>query len=84
MPSFTIHALDTELDRRLSDEAKRADKSKNRLIQELLAKAMGLSSGSSYADDYSEFCGLWTAEEHRSFTAAQVENNRIDPEDWRA
>lgn len=32
MGSFTIHSLDEELDRRLSEEARRRKTSKNRLV----------------------------------------------------
>lgn len=59
-------------------------KSKNQLIKELLAKEMGLPVEKEYADDYREFCGLWTAEEARQFALAQADNRSVDPEEWQA
>lgn len=83
MISITIHDMDAELDRRLSDEAKRRRTSKNRLVKELLAGSLGLPTAGTYSDDYREFCGLWTAEDLAEFNAAQADNRRIDEEDWR-
>jgi hypothetical protein len=83
MSSITIHNMDNKLDRSLSDEAKRRKTSKNRLVKELLARALGLPASGTYSDDYREFCGLWTAEELAEFKASQADNSRIDEEDWR-
>ena len=82
MASITIHAIDSELDRRLAEEARRRKTSKNRLVKELLARSLGLPVEGKMSDDYREFCGLWTAEEHAEFAARQADNSRIDPVDW--
>ncbi len=84
MGSITIHAMDEGLDRRLAEEARRGKKSKNQLVKELLARSLGLRSESRYADDYREFCGLWSAEEAAAFNAAQADNSRIDLADWQS
>jgi len=83
MSSITIHDIDSELDRRLADEAKRRNTSKNRLVKELLAGALGLPVVGRYSDDYREFCGIWAAEDLAEFDAAQEENRHIDEADWR-
>lgn len=82
MASITIHDIDAVLNERLAQESRRSNKSKNRLIKEILAREMGLPVESSYADDYREFCGVWTAAEAAEFAASQKDNCRIDPEDW--
>lgn len=83
MSSFTIHDIDMELDRRLSDEAKRRKTSKNHLVKQLLAVSLGLPVSGRYSDDYREFCGLWTAENLEEFNVYQTDNRRIDEEDWK-
>ncbi len=83
MSSITIHDLDRDLDRRLSDEAKRRKTSKNRLVKELLAASLGLPVSGRYGDDYREFCGLWTAEEAAEFDVNQAGNRRVDEDDWK-
>ncbi len=81
--SFTIHDIDEKLDNRLSEQARISGKSKNKLVKELLAQAVGLATEEGFADDYQEFCGLWTCEEAAEFEAVQFENDQIDEDDWR-
>jgi hypothetical protein len=83
MSSITIHDIGSELDRRLADEAKRRNTSKNRLVKELLAGALGLPVAGRYSDDYREFCGIWAAEDLAEFDAAQADNRHVDEADWR-
>ena len=52
------------------------------VVKELLARSLGLPVEGKMSDDYREFCGLWTAEEHAEFAARQADNSRIDPVDW--
>ncbi len=83
MSSITIHNIDYTLNERLSREARRRGKSKNALIKEILAREMGLPLDGTYADDYREFAGLWTAEEREEFERDQTENASVDPGDWK-
>jgi hypothetical protein len=82
MASLTIHSIDAALNERLTQESRRLNKSKNQLIKELLSREMGLPVGSTYADDYREFCGVWTLAEAAEFEKQQSDNAQIDPEDW--
>ena len=82
MSSFTIHALDHNLDQRLSLEAKRSRKSKNQFVKDILARSLGMPVDGKYTDDYREFCGLWSAAEMAAFNASQAENSRVDFGDW--
>ncbi len=83
MASITIHDIDAVLSERLTDESRRRNRSKNQLIKEILSKEMGLPVGVSYADDYREFCGVWTVAETAEFAESQKALSRVDPEDWR-
>jgi len=82
MASITIHSIDAALNERLTQESRRRKTSKNQLIKELLAREMGLPVGDAYADDYREFCGTWTVAEAAEFEKSQVDNTRVDAEDW--
>jgi len=84
MSSITIHELDPILDRRLTEEAKRSRKSKNQFIKETLSRSLGLPVSGRYADDYREFCGLWSPAERDAFDSFQAENARIDMSDWQS
>jgi len=84
MSSITIHALDSSLDLRLTEEARSRKKSKNQLVKELLARSLGMRVDGRYADDYREFCGLWSAGELAAFNATQTENSSVDAMDWQS
>ncbi len=84
MGSLTIHSINPELDVRLTEEAKRNKTSKNQLVKDVLAKSLGMPNGGRYADDYREFCRLWTQGEREAFDAFQSDNERIDEGDWRS
>ena len=80
--SITIHEISPELNERLSRRARQEGISKNRLVKDLLAQAVGLPASGGYSDDYLEFCGVWTAAEHSEFEASQLDNMKVDSEDW--
>jgi len=82
MSSITIHELDEGLHIRLAEEARRVKKSKNQLVKDLLSRSLGLRTGNAFADDYREFCGLWSQGEYEAFQATQTDNSRIDDGDW--
>ena len=81
--AFTIHGLDEKLDDKLTERARRERMSKNKLVKKLLARAMGMESGSKELDEYREFLGRWTLEDLNEFEQRQIENRRIDKVDWR-
>jgi len=82
MSSITIHNLDLNLDQKLTEEARRSRKSKNQIVKEFLARALGMPVRGRYSDDYREFCGLWNADELKAFNKLQEENSAIDAEEW--
>ena len=82
MASMTVHDISIDLAAELSRRAVREGVSKNRLIKDTLARSFGLEQEGVYADDYREFCGLWTAEEAASYRVAQKDNDSVDPGDW--
>lgn len=82
MSSFTIHMIDHELDTKLSAEAKKRGTSKNNLVKDLLAEALGIARHNAANDDYRSFCGVWTAAERAEFEAGIEDVRTIHPEDW--
>ncbi len=80
--AFTLHDVDPDLDRKLTERARRENLSKNQLVKRILARAMGISK-SEADDDYREFLGQWSAREKAAFDRRQAANERVDGEDWR-
>ena len=60
--AFTVHGMDQELEVKLTQRAKREGISRNQLVKQLLARAMGYSDMNPEDDDYREFLGCWTQE----------------------
>jgi predicted transcriptional regulator len=83
MSSITIHALDPELERRLTEEARRLKRSKNSLVKEMLASSLGLPGQAGRNGAYDEFLGSWSAEEEAAFRTATADHEAIDPGEWR-
>ncbi len=82
MSSITLHSLDAELNLRLTEEARKNKKSKNNYIKGLLSHSLGISAAGCHADDYREFCGMWTVEERAAFDSFQADNSQVDAGDW--
>ncbi|MFW6260242.1 MAG: hypothetical protein ACOC6J_01530 [Spirochaetota bacterium] len=80
--AFTLHDIDPDLDRKLTERAHRENLSKNQLVKRILARAMGMSKEAS-DDDYREFLGRWNAREKAAFDRRQADNERIDDGEWR-
>ncbi len=80
--SFTIHGVDRELDDKLTERARRERISKNRLVKIILSQAMGLAGPNGEREDYREFLGAWSSADKAIFEEAQIENQRVDGNDW--
>ena len=83
MKSLTIHGMDDELAGRLVRQARAGGLSLNKLIKNLLAKALGLATaGTQRRGDFDDLCGSWTPGEAASFRKELRDLERADPEDW--
>jgi len=50
-------------------------------LESSVPRSLGMPVDGKYADDYREFCGLWSAAEFIAFNASLAENSRIDTTD---
>ncbi len=84
MKSITIHGLDDQLSKKISEKSQREGLSQNRTIKILLQKALGLSPQNAVdnSDAFSEFVGLWSQKEADAFDAAIADFEVIQQEDW--
>jgi hypothetical protein len=84
MKSITIHGLDEEMEKLINKRAKNANASVNKIVKELLRKALGL--GPEKKDNRTEFLdffGVWTEDEEKSFQEAIKDLETVNPEDWK-
>ena len=82
MKSLTIHNMDDEMANAIKELAEKSGLSQNKIIKKLLRKSLGLSEKRKPQQDFSEFCGLWTAAEEQTFEEAISDFEHIDETMW--
>ena len=84
MKSISVHGIDDETEKKIGERAKIEGKSVNRVVKELIAKALGL--GERPSDNRAEFadlCGVGTEEEAAEFAESVADLGAVDEKDWR-
>jgi len=82
MKSLTIHNMDDELAKAIKNLADSSGLSQNRVIKKLLREALNLSGENKPRQDFTEFCGIWTATEEKEFNQAVSDFEQVDEEMW--
>ena len=83
MKSISVHGIDEEMERKIGERAKNEGKSVNRIVKELIARALGL--GDKPPDNramFEDLSGVWTEEEEQEFSAAVADLEKTDEKDW--
>lgn len=81
MKSFTVHNIDDQTVKLIDQKAKESGLSRNKTIQSLLHKALGITEIKEKAD-FSTFLGRWTDEEYQNFNQSIADLDTVDKEDW--
>jgi len=83
MKSISVHGIDEKMDKAIGERAKNEGKSVNRVVKELIAKALGL--GEEPPDNRAQFedlSGVWTEADEREFLEAISDLETTDEKDW--
>jgi ferritin-like protein len=83
MKSISIHGIDEKTGQAIGERAKSEGKSVNKIVKELIAKALGL--GDKPPDNramFEDLSGIWTEEEEQEFTASIADLEKTDEKDW--
>ncbi len=84
MKSITIHGIDKETEKLINQRAKSAGTSVNKIVKELLAKALGLDKDRpDHRDEFLDLFGVWTEDDERQFLEAIQDLEKVHPEDWK-
>ncbi len=84
MRSISIHGIGADTEKAILERAKKEGKSVNKIVKELLARALGL--GERPPDKRSEFadlCGVWNDKEASEFMKTIADLEAVDAKDWR-
>jgi ferritin-like protein len=81
--SISVHGIDKEIEQKIGERAKSEGKSVNRIVKELIAKALGL--GEKPPDNramFEDLSGVWTEAQEREFMDSIADLETTDEEDW--
>jgi hypothetical protein len=82
MGTLTIRGCDEKLSKTLHEESEKRGTSINRLVLDTLGEIF-LGGGKRRHEDLSHLAGTWSEKEALAFTAAVVDFEAIDPDDWK-
>jgi hypothetical protein len=84
MKSISIHGLDEETMELLNERAKSAGTSVNRVVKELLSRALGTGKDKSdHREEFLDVFGVWTEEDERQFEESVKDLEAVRAEDWK-
>jgi len=84
MKSITIHGVDKETEKLIKERAKSGGTSVNKIVKELLAKALGRDKDKhDHRDEFIDLFGVWTADDEERFLEAVKDMETVHPEDWK-
>lgn len=83
MKSISIHGIDDEMEKKIGERAKKEGKSVNKIVKELIARALGM--GDKPPDNramFEDLSGVWTEEDEQEFLASIADLEKTDEKDW--
>ncbi|MGZ5425245.1 MAG: hypothetical protein ACXWH4_11860 [Candidatus Aminicenantales bacterium] len=83
MKSISVHGIDGEMEKAIEERAKNSGKSVNKIVKELIAKALGLDGKPpDNRAEFAELCGVWTDAEAAEFLEQIADLEVTDTKDW--
>jgi hypothetical protein len=83
MKSISVHGIDEKMEKIIDERAKKEGKSVNRIVKELIAKALGIGDKpQDHRAEFAELCGVWTEAEAAEFMELIADFETVDAKDW--
>jgi ferritin-like protein len=83
MKSISVHGIDEEMEKAIEERAKKSEKSVNKIVKELIAKALGLNDKPpDNRAEFADLCGVWTDAEAAEFSELIADLEATDAKDW--
>ncbi len=82
MKSITIHGIDIDLDKKISEKSKEYGLSQNRTVKKILQKTLLSDQKVSRREMFSDLFGKWTPTEKSEFEKRVSDFENIDKSDW--
>jgi len=82
MKSITIHGIDTELDKKITEKSHEFGLSQNKTVKYLLQNTLLVDQKASKRESFADLFGKWTPKERDAFDERIKGFERIDESDW--
>jgi hypothetical protein len=83
MKSISVHGVTEEMEKAVEERAKSEGKSVNKIVKELIAKALGIGDGpTDNRAEFADLCGVWTEEQATEFMKLIADLEVADAKDW--
>jgi hypothetical protein len=83
MKSLTIHDIDTDLGRRISEKSKEYGLSQNRTVKFILQNTLLSDKKAARREMFSDLFGAWTTAERKEFEERIEPLEKINEADWK-
>lgn len=83
MKSITIHGIDSDLDRRISEKSKEYGLSQNRTVKFILQNTLLSDKKAARREMFSDLFGAWTTAERKEFEERIEPFEKINEADWK-
>jgi hypothetical protein len=83
MKSITIHGIDGDLDRKLSEKSKEYGLSQNRTVKAILQSVLFSDKKAARREMFSDLFGAWTKSEQEEFEKNIEIFEKINESDWK-
>jgi len=81
---MSIHGIDAATEKAILERAKKEGKSVNKVVKDLLARALGLGERlPQRKSEFADICGIWSEKEAAEFLRNVADFEAVDPRDWK-
>jgi hypothetical protein len=82
MKSITIHGIDSDLDKKISEKSKEYGLSQNRTVKYILQNTLLSDQKASKREKFSDLFGKWTNTEKVEFEESIKDLEKVNESDW--
>lgn len=83
MKSITIHGIDTELDKEITQKAEELGLSQNKTVKAILRSSLISDKKASKKKAFAELFGKWSIEEKEEFNERISDLETVNESDWK-
>lgn len=82
MKSITIHGIDTDLDRKISEKSAESGLSQNRTVKMILQNSLLSDKKAVKIEAFSDLFGKWSLEDKAEFESKILDMETVHESDW--